>query len=91
MNLGESIIFHISTFLKCGLTPWFSRGVNRTLVVPEKNLHGFLNEEYTSRKASINFPIPHIPGSGITPQFPRVLSKEFKRALAFPERSLGGF
>ena len=45
----------------------------------------------TSRKLRINFQISTLLESGQTPGFSRAASKESKRTLEVPERSIGGF
>ena len=86
------ISFQISTFLgsperhpsslrECW---WFLRGV----------LMAFLHNEYplyTSRKVCISFQISIFLWSALTPGFSRSSSKESKRTLVVPERSLDGF
>ena len=63
-------------------------------MVPERSLGGFQHTgcpKDTSRKLLINFQIATFMESGLTPGFSRASSKESKRTLEVPERSLGGF
>ena len=65
----------------------------RTLEAPERSLCGVWHNgcpKDTSRKLHINFQISTFLESGLTPGFSRASSKEFKRTLEVPERSLGG-
>jgi hypothetical protein len=80
------------------LTPRFSRASSkdskRMLEVSDRSLGGFWHNGYpkdTSRKLRINFQISTFMESGLTPGFSRASSKESKRTLKVPERSLGGF
>jgi hypothetical protein len=81
-----------------GLTTGFSRASSkeseRTLEVPERSLGGFSHmgcPQDTSRKLRSKFKISTFWGSGLTPGFSRASSKESKRTLEVPERSLGDF
>ena len=97
-SMKVCINFQISIFLGSGRTPGFSRASSkeskRFLVVPERSLGGFRHNEYpkyTLRKVCINFQISTFLGSGPTLGLSRASSKESKRTLVAPERSLGGF
>ena len=90
--------FQISTLLESGQTPGFSRASSkeskRTLEVPERTLGGFGHKGCPKdilRKLRIKFQISTLLESGQTPGFSRASSKESKRMLEVPERSLGGF
>ena len=92
------INFQISILMESGQTPGFSRASSkeskRTLEVPERSLGGFEHKGCPKdilRKLRIKFQISTLLESGQTPGFSRASSKESKRMLEVPERSLGGF